>query len=227
MNDIIENNDESKLATTYSPVVQVKFLMDFINGKIDIYNERTNKTINIAKIGTGLDELNKMLLLFEGKNLRLPPEQRSQTIVYYNGRTKAIAAARDFADSPGVNDKNDPELDSLSRDIMQEVHGDYYLAGMIKKGVAYHIGYLPASIRTRIEELFQKGNITTMFCTSTLLEGVNLPADNLFITDNKIFRRKMNPVDFRNLIGRVGRISYNLYGNVFFVSEDRSVAAES
>lgn len=66
-----------------------------------------------------------------------------------------------------------------------------------------------------------------MFCTSTLLEGVNLPADNLFITDNKIFRRKMNPVDFRNLIGRVGRISYNLYGNVFFVSEDKSVAAES
>ncbi|MDZ5508126.1 DEAD/DEAH box helicase [Enterococcus cecorum] len=227
MNDIIENNDESKLATTYSPVVQVKFLMDFINGKIDIYNERTNKTINIAKIGIGLDKLNKMLLFFEGKNLRLPPEQRNQTIVYYNGRTKAIAAARDFADLPGVNDKNDPELDSLSRDIMQEVHGDYYLAGMIKKGVAYHIGYLPASIRTQIEGLFQKGNITTMFCTSTLLEGVNLPADNLFITDNKIFRRKMNPVDFRNLIGRVGRISYNLYGNVFFVSEDKSVAAEN
>lgn len=29
----------------------------------------------------------------------------------------------------------------------------------------------------------------------------------------------MNTVDFRNLIGRVGRISFNLYGNVFFVSE--------
>lgn len=110
---------------------------------------------------------------------------------------------------------------------MQEVHGDYYLASMIKKGVAYHIGYLPASIRTRIEDLFQKGNITIMFCTSTLLEGVNLPADNLFITDNKIFRRKMNPVDFRNLIGRVGRISYNLYGNVFFVSDEKSVSSES
>lgn len=137
MNDIIENDDESKLATTYSPVVQVKFLMDFINGSIDIYNERTNKTIHIANVGKGIDKLNKMLLLFEGKNLRLPPEQRSQSIVYYNGRTKAIAAARDFADSPGVNDKNDPELDSLSRDITQEVHGDYYLAGMIKR--ALHI----------------------------------------------------------------------------------------
>lgn len=37
----------------------------------------------------------------------------------------------------------------------------------------------------------------------------------------------MNPVDFRNLIGRVGRISYNLYGNVFFVSDEKSVSSES
>ncbi len=194
---------------------------------ISVYNERTNQRIQIASIKKLDVTLNDMLLLFEGKNLRLPPEQRSQTIVYYNGRAKAIAAARSFAESRGIHDKNDPELDSLSKDIMQEVHGDYYLASMIKKGVAYHIGYLPASIRTRIEDLFQKGNITIMFCTSTLLEGVNLPADNLFITDNKIFRRKMNPVDFRNLIGRVGRISYNLYGNVFFVSDEKSVSSES
>ena len=140
--------------------------------------------------------------------MHLPPEERSQNIVYYNGRTKAIEAARIFAEQ--LSEKHNAELDALSRDITQEVHGDYYLADMIKKGVAYHIGYLPASIRTRIESLFQSGQITTMFCTSTLLEGVNLPADNLFITDNKIFRSKMSPVDFRNLIGRVGRISYNL-----------------
>ena len=201
--------------------------MDLINNNISVYNERTNHRIQIASIKKSDVTLNDMLLLFEGKNLRLPPEKRSQTIVYYNGRAKAIAAARSFAESRGILDKNDPELDSLSKDIMQEVHGDYYLASMIKKGVAYHIGYLPASIRTRIEDLFQKGNITIMFCTSTLLEGVNLPADNLYITDNKIFRRKMNPVDFRNLIGRVGRISYNLYGNVFFVSDEKSVSSES
>ena len=36
----------------------------------------------------------------------------------------------------------------------------------------------------------------------------------------------MSPVDFRNLIGRVGRISYNLYGNVFFVSEDKSITKD-
>ena len=227
MNDVIENGDENKLATTYSPVIQVKFLLDLQNDRIDVYNEKLNRKIPVAKFKKSGVTLNNVLLLFEGKNLRLPPEKRSQTIVYYNGRTKAIAAARDYADSRGVTYKNDPQLDALSRDISQEVHGDYYLADMIKKGVAYHIGYLPASIRTRIEDLFQNGNITVMFCTSTLLEGVNLPADNLFITDNKIFRKTMNPVDFRNLIGRVGRISYNLYGNVFFVSENNAVPADN
>lgn len=61
-----------------------------------------------------------------------------------------------------------------------------------------------------------------MFCTSTLLEGVNLPADNLFIMENKIFLSEMNTIDFRNLIGRVGRISFNLYGDVCFVAERNS-----
>ena len=227
MNDAIETGDENKLATTYSPVIQIKFLMDFVNGEISLYNEKTEKALPVAKIKKAGASLNDMLLLFEARNKKLSPDKRSQSIVYYNGRNKAIDAARIFADAPGIEEKHDPELDALAKAITQEVHGDYYLASMIKKGVAYHIGYLPASIRTRIEELFGSGNITTMFCTSTLLEGVNLPADNLFITDNKIFRHPMSPVDFRNLIGRVGRISYNLYGNVFFVSEDKSVTKDN
>ena len=226
MNEVLESDDENKLATTYSPVMQIKFLMDLRGQKIEVYNDKTGRTTKIANINASGINLNRMLLLFEAKNNLLPPEQRSQTIVYYNGRAKAIAAARQYAFSPEIREKHDADLDALSKDIAQEVHGDYYLADMIKKGVAYHVGYLPSSIRTRIETLFQAGKITTMFCTSTLLEGVNLPADNLFITDNKIFRSQMNPVDFRNLIGRVGRISFNLYGNVFFVSEEKSVTPE-
>ena len=62
-----------------------------------------------------------------------------------------------------------------------------------------------------------------MFCTSTLIEGVNLPADNLFITNYRSGRPKMTSVEFRNLIGRVGRIKFNLYGNVFFISNGDQV----
>ncbi len=63
----------------------------------------------------------------------------------------------------------------------------------------------------RIEELFREGEIKTIFCTSTLVEGINLPADNLFVTSYKNGRSNMTPVNFRNLVGRVGRIEYNVH----------------
>lgn len=209
---------------SYSPVVQVKFLVDLKNREIQVYNEHNSNRIHVANIrqrdGRNA-RLTDILLTFEKMNKGLPEKKRKQTIVYFNGRNKAIDAAREFSGALGdAGIKNDDLLDILAKDIRQEVHGDYFLADMIRKGIAFHIGYLPASIRARIETLFQDGHITIMFCTSTLLEGVNLPADNLFITDNKIFRSEMEPVDFRNLIGRVGRISFNLYGNVYFVTDE-------
>lgn len=155
--DVVENSDENKLSMTYSPVIQVKYLMDIVNRKIEVYNDHTRSTLQIAQFKKGAITLIDILLAFERLNSRLRPEERSQNIVYYNGRTKAVEAARVFADE--LPDKHTPELDSLSKDIKNEVHEHYYLAEMIKKGVAYHIGYLPASIRTRIETLFQKGYI--------------------------------------------------------------------
>ncbi|WP_329886775.1 DEAD/DEAH box helicase [Pseudoramibacter sp. HA2172] len=218
--------DENALAITYSPVVQIKFLVDLQNGKIEVYNEHAIdgqsriKVANVSMAGIGL---NDFLLSIEAQNSRMPSNMRKQSIVYYNGRDKAVDAAHAFYEMiKRYGSRNDPLLESLSKDIKEEVHEWYYLADMVRYGIAYHIGYLPASIRARIEELFQSGNITVMFCTSTLLEGVNLPAGNLFIMENKIARSEMNAIDFRNLIGRVGRISFNLYGNVFFVSEKDS-----
>ena len=86
------------------------------------------------------------------------------------------------------------------------------------------MGYLPTTIRLRIEEQFRKpGGLRTLFCTSTLLEGVNLPADNLFVTHYNKGGKPMEAIDFKNLIGRVGRIQYNLYGNVYLVCLDQTV----
>lgn len=133
----------------------------------------------------------------------------------------AIEAARDF--SVGKPNIEDDDLKQLADDIKAQVHGDYYLTKLIRKDIAYHIGYLPASIRQRIEKLFKDGKITAMLCTSTLIEWINLPADNLFITNYRSGRPQITSVEFRNLIGRVGRVKFNLYGNVFFISDGNQV----
>lgn len=222
----ISENKVSTLKTTFSPVTQIKFLLDLKDCEVSIYNHHSKDLIKVAKVNSKDATLDDFLYIIESINRTNEITNNRQTIVYFNSKKKAVDTAKTFADR--LNDLNDKDLNALSNDIAAAVHKDYYLAEIVKKGIAYHIGYLPSSIRMRIEELFRAGKITTLFCTSTLLEGVNLPADNLFITTKKVFTRKMTPVDFKNLIGRVGRIEYNLYGNVIFVTEadDKSQSSE-
>lgn len=144
-----------------------------------------------------VDFMNILTAFDQNKPLR----ERKSNIAYFSGKNGAIDAARAFAE--GKDDIDDNNLKQLANDIRDQVHGDYYLTKLIRKGIAYHIGYLPASIQQRIEKFFKDGKIAAMFCTSTLIEGVNLPADNLFITNYRSGRPQMTSVEFRNLIGRV------------------------
>lgn len=98
---------------------------------------------------------------------------------------------------------------------------------MIKKGVAYHVGYLPIQLRTTIEDAFKNRIIKTLFCTSTLIEGVNLPADNLFILSYRNGNSNMSKIEFKNLIGRVGRMAFNLYGNDFIIRHNKSISPKT
>ena len=70
----------------------------------------------------------------------------------------------------------------------------------------------------RIENLYKQGSIKFLFCTSTLLEGVNLPAKNIFILSEKIGDGKMSDIDFWNLAGRAGRLRKDISGNIFCVN---------
>lgn len=208
------NSDDisERMTTSYSPVSQMKYIIDLVEGEVKLHNDYSKKFIHIAKLKENVS-LTKMIKTV-GKN--------SQNIIYCSATSKAIEYALDYANSLSVQEEN-AELLALSHEIKGQIHTDYYLADLLTKGVAYHIGYLPADIRLQIEDLFKSGAIKTIFCTSTLIEGVNLPADNLFVTSYKNGLSHMTPVEFRNLVGRVGRIEYNLYGNVFLTRIDESV----
>ena len=214
-----ETLSQHKLASAFSPVTQIKFLINLESKEVSVYNEHTKELIPITSIALPDADLTDVLLRFEKDE----HGKEKQCIVYFSSVRKTVDAARYFA-ANRVPKTDNAELMELAKDIKNEVHNDYYLAELISKGVAYHIGYLPASIRQRIEQLFHEGAITALFCTSTLVEGVNLPADNLFITDYKNGRSHMSAIDFRNLIGRVGRLEYNLYGNVFLVAINEKTA---
>ena len=75
-------------------------------------------------------------------------------------------------------------------------------------------------IRNLIEDLYRDGHLKYIFCTSTLLEGVNMPTQNLFILDDKKAKKILRPIDFWNLAGRAGRLAKELQGNVFCVKHE-------
>ena len=77
-----------------------------------------------------------------------------QNVVYCNARQKVVDYAVNYARNLPVS--TDERLITLAKDIIRsEVHNDCYLADLIMRGVAYHVGYLPSNIRLRIERSFE------------------------------------------------------------------------
>lgn len=205
------NTEMINLSSKYSPVCQFKYYINVCDKQLYAYNDY--KKIKIPLEYDSFDTGTLGLIDTVGKD--------KQNLVYCSSKRKVLDLAVNYAKTkePINNDR----LVDLAKDIRREVHDNCYLADLILRGVAYHVGYLPANIRLRIEKSFEEGDLRTIFCTSTLVEGVNLPADNLFMTSYKTGLSNMDEVEFRNLIGRVGRIKYNLYGNVFFIRDDEKL----
>ena len=203
-----EFGEMNRLASRFAPVCQFKYYLDIPSRKGYFFNDYTKE----RELCYTIPERSKLsdIVRIVGKD--------GQSLVYCSSRRSVLENAVRYASN--FEPKNDDKLNALAAEIKSEVHDDCYLADLIVRGVAYHVGYLPANIRLRIERSFENGDLRTIFCTSTLIEGVNLPADNLFITSYRNGPSNMDEVEFKNLIGRVGRIKYNLYGNVVLVRED-------
>lgn len=197
----------------FSPVVQNKICIDFFNREISVVNNLSKEFVSCGNLPLNINDKIKALLSI-GKNKR--------NLIYVSSTQKAINYAMQLSNMDLVhdNDEGKDELEKVAKLIEQKINKEYFLANMIRKRVAYHIGALPAEIRSSIENLIRKGFVRFCFCTSTLLEGVNVPVDNLFIFDNKKARETMSEVDAFNLMGRAGRVTLNEYGNVFVFIEN-------
>ena len=84
------------------------------------------------------------------------------------------------------------------------------LINLMKKGVVLHHGSIPLKGRLIIEEFIKKEYARICFATSTLLRGINMPFDVVYI-DNF---RSLTPLDFKNLIGRAGRTNSKCEFNI-------------
>ena len=200
---LFEKSVDELMIIKESPVAQNRFFIDYVEGNGRMFTE-TGEDIVFDDLGKKEYRYVDKLLWKLGRNCK--------NIVYCNAITDTIDFALRFSEN--LPEQSNPRIDSLIKLIKTYIHKEYFLIDCLKKGVAFHFGRLPQRIRERIEKLFEEKVIDYMFCTSTLLEGVNLPAKNIFIFSNAIGNSKFSDVDFWNLAGRAGRLGKELSGNI-------------
>ena len=198
---LFEKSTDESISVKSSPVAQNRFFIDLVEKKSMMFSDVNDESY--IDLNFEIDDFNFWLK-------KLSANQKS--IVYCNTKVDTIQYALSFAKT--LPDKNDDKIDEVISIIEEHLHKRYYLIDCLKKGVAFHFGNLPQRIREKVEILFSDKAIDYMFCTSTLLEGVNLPAKNIFILNNAIGLTKFSDIDFWNLAGRSGRLAKELSGNI-------------
>ncbi|MDT4814807.1 DEAD/DEAH box helicase [compost metagenome] len=198
---LFEKSSDESLCVKSSPVSQSRYFLDLVERRCLLLSD-SGTEINVDATFDSLDLNHWLQKLSNGE----------KSIIYCNSKSDTIELALEFAATLPI--KTSPEISEVITLVEEHLHKKYYLIDCLKKGVAFHFGNLPQRIRERVEWLFEEKKIDYIFCTSTLLEGVNLPARNIFILSNAIGPTKFSDIDFWNLCGRAGRLTKELSGNI-------------
>ncbi|WP_323018154.1 hypothetical protein [Castellaniella sp.] len=163
------------------------------DGKFKLYDHFLNEWLDLDKRYDDCFEL-------------IRKESLSKNIIYGNKKKSIEAFALALAATLPV--VNCPLINRACDELEEIFDSRYRLISCLRKGVMYHHGSIPDTIRLYLENLFSKSRkLRYIVCNSTLLEGVNLPIERLFIFDYTKGTSNLTSSQFKNLVGRVNRFS--------------------
>ncbi|USL59324.1 DEAD/DEAH box helicase [Pantoea ananatis] len=211
----------SSLSIAESPVAQSLFFANIGNKEYKYFDTVTKVVVDLNVSDTFDSDFD--LILKIGSN-------HDSNLIYVSSKSQCVNKAIEFAEylnSKKIPLKVDDELINEAKLISDFIHKDFSLPHLLKYGIAYHHGNLPSFIRKRIEFLYANKKIKYIFCTSTLLEGVNLPTKNVFIYPfGKANNNSGFSLDFWNLAGRAGRYKNELTGNIICIGNGENTWCE-
>jgi len=143
-----------------------------------------------------------------------------QTLIYCSSPNKATALCLEFVNFLKEKKSPPPFVDiSDNKDmiawIAENVNAKWSLIDALQLGAASHHGALPRHLGSSIVDKFNSGSIRWLFCTSTLIEGVNTSAKNVILYDKEKGKIPIDFFDYKNIAGRSGRMKKHFIGNVY------------
>jgi hypothetical protein len=193
---------------TKSSLVDTK-VIDIYTPNKEIFDKTTHHRKNGYHEAIGIKE--KMLFdLLLSKN-------HEQSIVYCSSphrvRDLSIRFSLYLIENGITNE--DSELDIIEW-IRENISNEWSLIKLLNNKIGIHDGALQKHITTSIINYFNDGKLNFLFCTTTIIEGVNTSAKNIFFYDSK--KGRDTPIDFfdySNIKGRAGRLMIHYSGNIY------------
>ncbi|NHC02398.1 DEAD/DEAH box helicase [Acinetobacter sp. 187] len=100
--------------------------------------------------------------------------------------------------------------------IERNINSKWSVINILKRRIGIHDGALQKHITTSVIDYFNNGLLNYLFCTSTIIEGVNTSAKNIFYFDStKGLNKKIDFFDYSNIKGRAGRLMQHYTGAVY------------
>jgi len=219
------NRKSDFVQTTVSPVFQIRVIVRVVNNEsLHLTLKGCNNNSHAINLKTG--NLKRKFDMGSGGGLAeiVKLFGVNQQNIIYSPRTDYVVnwALKYTAQAGGKSPTKNKEILELIEFLEDEIHPMYSLISCLEREVAFHHSKLPDIVRKELEDLFLDGKVRNLFCTSTLLEGVNLPANNLFVISPRKLSDELSPFEFGNLIGRAGRIKDSLYGTIFCIEKNKS-----
>lgn len=137
-----------------------------------------------------------------------------QTLIYCASPAAARKLAFSYCAHLCAKGENAIEDLPLVEWISDNLSYRWSLSRCLQYEIAVHDGAMPKHITSSVIQYFNQKKIKYLFCTNTIIEGVNTSAKNVVFYDNKIGSRKIDYFDYSNIKGRAGRMMEHYVGRI-------------
>lgn len=142
------------------------------------------------------------------------------------------STARKIACYLAEESSSEDENSELIQYYSDTIHKNYSMCKTLNRGIAYHHGKLPTHVRRTLEKAIIEKKVNTVVCTTTLMQGVNMPAQNVIIRNPHLYLKKtstaaeLSNYEMANLRGRAGRLLKDFIGRTYVLDESAFANAE-
>ncbi|MBU3178429.1 DEAD/DEAH box helicase [Clostridium estertheticum] len=142
--------------------------------------------------------------------------QKDQTIVFCSSPSRVRYLSKQYTEylirKGSLEIKHVPMVEW----IRNNVNKNWSLIKCLNYRIGIHDGGLPKHITSSIIKYFNEKILNCLFCTTTIIEGVNTNAKNIIYFDETKGRKTpIDYFDYSNIKGRAGRMMVHLVGKIY------------